>query len=485
MNDLLKKILDQTKQADIYDPSFYQTKQIPTNPVQENEYLKNPVNIFPIQEPELNYTPVDANKDQIISKMSDKQSQRLKLGMMPEERIVSNPTPAKTDQGLPPTDSEKAMDEIELPEEPRKAPTLEDILAGVKPDNELADAQSANQDFIRNVLLARAANKVGSSIAGVKADDQYGQDLIDYSGKKVSDLQTRKKADVDARNQAINEAKSGLDYKRVAFELGDKEKENDPNSEVSKAFRDYARSYIKMAGANINIDDRLSMADLQKQMGQIGNIVSAKMAQDTRSDNMKLAMAGKEEAKKEKITESRARYANVLNEQLKDVIKIKQNAASLKSAVAQAIKSPSGLADISAVYKFVKMLDTDSAVREGEISLLQSAIPIFDNFKNKVEGQFKGDVNKLSDEAKRSMLNIASEYLKAADNAYNRKLSTKKAIADKLEIPQEFYDPYYNEQINGKSQDQIPNEDSEAVEWAKKNPTNPDAIEILKLNGVK
>lgn len=355
----------------------------------------------------------------IESLKKETQNRKLNLGTMPEENItgrVEKPANVKKMAGPPETGNAEAMDRIELPQStpPAKQLSLEDILANVKPDTELADAQAQNQDFIKAVLMARAANKIGTAIAGVKPEENFGQDLIDYSGKKVSDLQARKKADVDARNQAISEAKSGLDYKRVAFELGDKEKENDPNSDVSKAFREYAQSYIDSAGSKIKIPQNLSMADLQKQMGVIGQQVQMKMSQDARRDSMELLKGQKEEAKNSKKEIENLNWADKTASTLNknpfytNYNKIKNNSAQFENA----IKNPSGMGDISALYSFVKFLDTESAVREGEIDLALSAVGGIEKIKLQMQKALAtGDVKVIPTSMIKKMAE-ANEILK-------------------------------------------------------------------------
>jgi hypothetical protein len=306
-----------------------------------------------------------------------------KLNAMQQQSKMAQPAPVAQKSMPAPSrqPTAEASESIDIPaqSEPYKRLSLQDLLSPLnKQNDELAAAQQGNQDFIRAALMARAANKIGSSIAGVKADDKYGQDAIDFSNKKVSDLQERDKAKRDARNQAISEAKSEIDLQKANFELGDKEKENDPNSAVSKAFREYAKSYVQAAGANIKIDDRLSYADLQKQMGSIGNIVTAKMAQDARRDNMMLAREGKIEANKTKLDDKNMQF---MERQLKGMkesknYKAAQTAENLISTLEDALKNPSAIKEIAATYQTVKSLDPDSAVREGEIGLLQQGVSL-------------------------------------------------------------------------------------------------------------
>lgn len=323
----------------------------------------------------------------------EKMGKKVQLRPFEEEQIQATaPMPAKMNTGMPPTTNAQDVNKLEIPQavEVKKQATLEELLSnmqGPKSDDELGAAQQGNQDYIRNILMARAANKIGTSIAGVKSDEKYGQDFIDLSNKKVTDLQDKRKSEREMEDQGFQRRNQVISEKKAIFELGDKEKENDPNSDVSKAFREYMRSYASVANVPVKIDDRMSMADLQKTTGMLGNIVSAKMAQDARRDNLKLAQENKKGAKDSKKEIDNLNWADktavalTKNPFMANFNKIKQNAMQFDNA----LKDPSGTADIAALYSYVKFLDSESAVREGEIDLLMRAVGGIDVVKLKME----------------------------------------------------------------------------------------------------
>ncbi len=371
-------------------------------------------------------------------------------GSVPKPTIKP-PLPFMPKQELP------VQQETQAPVE--KKASLADLLANLpKPgaDNELMNKQTNANDTIRNILMARAANKIGASIAGVNADEKYGQDFVDLANKDVTDLQARRKSEIEQEDQGFKRKNQVLSEKKAVFELGDKEKENDPNSELSKSFREFKNKYYESMGSTVRVKDGLSFADLSKTTGALDqSIMTAYLAKE-RSQDRAFQRELSSADKANKSSESKAKFANTIAEQMKDVVKVKENSNALKKALESAQKNPSGFRDISVIYKFVKALDSDSAVKEGEVDLLRAAIPAFENIKNQVEGQFKGDISKLSPKARAAMLQIANEYVAAADSAYDRKLSTKKAIAEDLGIPQKYYDQFYSE----KSQASAPKSDA-------------------------
>lgn len=359
-----------------------------------------------------------------MESLQKENNDRIKMASFEPEQIkASAPMPSKAMKpSLPFT---QPGENVEIPQDAKKAPTLEEILAnlpGQQKDNELADAQKSNQDYIRSVLLARAGNKIGSSIAGVQADEKYGQDFADLSNKKVSDLQDRRKSERDIEDQGFQRRNQVISEKKSLFELGDKEKENDPNSDVSQAFREYMRSYAKMANVPVNIDDRMSMADLQKTTGMLGNIVSAKMAQDARRDNLTLMKGQKEEAAKDKKDQKNVdfmeRQLNNIKKNSKNY-KAAQSAESLVALVEDAIKNPSAIKEIAATYETIKSLDPDSAVREGEVGLLQQGL------------SFRAKLQALASKATDNPRVYGNEFLKTMRDYAQFKSVLAKKLYDK------------------------------------------------------
>lgn len=287
MNDFLSKLLAGLPQS-------------PPQDIGEND---------PYLDPKVLPSPLMSPMQSLQQENKDRQA----IGMQfePEDVQAYTPQPAKMSPSLPMT---QPGNDLQIPDEvSQKQPSLSDILNQLpksSQDTELANAQSENRDNIKDILLMKAANKINTSLAQVAPDEKYAQDFIDLSNKKVTDLQDKRKSERDLedqdnkrRNQKISELKGDVDLQRANFELGDRQKENDPDSDVSKAFREYARSYVAQAGANIKIDDRLSYADLQKQMGTIGNAISAKMAADARKELMQMKLAETGTAKEDKATD--------------------------------------------------------------------------------------------------------------------------------------------------------------------------------------
>ena len=103
-----------------------------------------------------------------------------------------------------------------------------------------------------------------------------------------------------------------------------------------------------------------------------------------------------------------------------------------------AIQHPSGIGDITALYDAIKILDPSSAVRPGEVDLLQQATDAFSRIKlatsdftaNKrlLTPKVLGDMKKLLDVTKTSMDRQYNNLInRAVDNAVARGYDADKA----------------------------------------------------------
>jgi O6-methylguanine-DNA--protein-cysteine methyltransferase len=330
-----------------------------------------------------------------------------------------------------------------------KKPSLADILAGLKKpqgNDDLKNAQASRDDMLTNLLYMKAANTAAQGMVHQKADPDFLKDHIALNENKVTNVKDQTKANIDAEKLGFERSKNAIDENKAVFEMGDKEKENDPASNLSKSFRDFKNKYYEEMGSKVRVGEGLSYSDLAKATGALDQ--SIMVAYNTKLRNEDRAIARQESAgikadnKNQSNKEFNAKLGNQFAEQLKPAIKIKENALSLKRTLSDAMKDPSGLKDISAIYQYIKALDADSAVKEGEVQLIQSAIPKFNTIANQVEGQFGGDVKKLTPESRKRLLEIAGQYVQAGDAAYDRAYRTKNAIATAMGVPDEYYNPY-------------------------------------------
>lgn len=169
-----------------------------------------------------------------------------------------------------------------------KPKSLSDLLGNLtsQSDNELENAQQDRNDRLRNLALARAGATLGSALVQRQTPENFLQTEMEQANLPVSDILQKRKAIADKQQQAISNIKTDYDLQKAQLEMNKEEQRNDPTSDVSKAFRDYAKQYIELAGAKVNVPDNLSYNDMQERMGVLGNIINTKMAMDAKRQTM-------------------------------------------------------------------------------------------------------------------------------------------------------------------------------------------------------
>lgn len=366
----------------------------------------------------------------------------------------------------------------EIQEEVRKPIDLQELLTST---DELSKAQDESRDIMSKLLMVKGANQIGAALARQKPDDNYVKDFMDLAKAKPQDILTKNKEARDA-------SRFNIDQKKLLFELGDKERENDPNSDVSKAFREYARSYVEQAGSTIKIDDRLSMADLQKQMGIIGNSISAKMAQDARKEAMAMNTSAKHEATKEKQDIKNLDYLERMNKQMResDGFKAAKISDGIVTSLEDALKNPSAIKEIAATYESVKSLDPSSAVREAEVGLLQQGLSLREKLEA-LKSKATSNPRIYGNEFLKKMKEYAEFKRELSKRLYEKEFAASKNLAKKKGLSDqdiEDLDPM-TYMKNSQSQATQPESDPRIDAFMKKNniSNREEAIKILKQAG--
>lgn len=278
-------------------------------------------------------------------------------------------------------------------------------------DKEMASALADQREQLRALAIARGMAKIGRAAAGVQDKETPFAEAEQLANLPVAQLEKQREAQYKkfTREQEMTKVKEATD----------------PNSTHSVSYRNLAKSMLDMQGLQ-NISkaiEGMSADQIDKKFPMISNIVTAKMAQDARREQAALLRAGKEESK---LGKEELRHQDWLTNQLEKETKSPETKrierlASDATNIDRALQNPGGIGEIAVLYGFLKSIDENSAVREGEVKLgleamnaLERVKAFSSNFTNKkrvLSTQMMKDIKTINDSAKA-----------AASDAYNRRM---------------------------------------------------------------
>lgn len=262
--------------------------------------------------------------------------------LVPQQKAPVSPTAVSQAGGVPKGSQNNSPSQIAAPVEQQAEPAMgpESYLDLMK---QAQDGQN-QQALINNMLMA--GTTIGSAFAGQKPDYTAVNALRGQEGQGVANLTQQMKTTKDET------------------ELNDEKKLRDPNSDVSKAFRSALAKLGVPHTAKTSAQDAKSM----------GINVQNLMMQD-RALEKQMAMLGVKE-KKEKDA-----FVTGAQKSLMKPYQQYQKVASAKASLDGYLKGESsGPKDVAILYDFIKGLDPDSAVKEGEIQLGRSAMSLFEQY---------------------------------------------------------------------------------------------------------
>tara|TARA_R110000868_G_scaffold66014_13_gene197055 strand:+ start:838 stop:2418 length:1581 start_codon:yes stop_codon:yes gene_type:complete len=244
-------------------------------------------------------------------------------------------------------------------------------------NNTVAGLQQAQDQAASGRLaneLGRASELIGSSIAGVKPIAQ----------------------------QVFTEQAKNSDKAVESFEQRAEKEKSDPKSAISAQFRDFTRKF------GITVPSNMSAEAAAKIMPYAYQKFAAQQAQEARAEEGKLARANARDMKETTLEAARIAAGNKKEQKLTDkqtdfaekIGKAVQNKEYEKytklhnvvSRMQDSAKNPSAQGDAALVYDFVKALDNESAVREGEISFVGAAASVPQRVQTYINRAYKGEL---------------------------------------------------------------------------------------------
>ena len=242
-----------------------------------------------------------------------------------------------------------------------------------------------------------------------------------------------------------DEAKKNADMPLKEHEMLVANEKNDPNSGLSKFYRD------TLTGMGVKVTGNPSAAALEKQIPGIErmmalreNIAARKDAANARREEMSaIKDARNEKAKDESLYRAKERAKTRLQKSGSDFMEATQAA---EYADAMTANGDNGAEQISLLYNFVKGLDPRSTVREGEVALARLGGGRIQGTISAVLGEITGNpklitpqlIKELKEEIKIRANNTRKRYEKVQESEYKL---LKSAGVQEDEFDQ--VDPYY------------------------------------------
>lgn len=203
----------------------------------------------------------------------------------------------------PEADALKEMEAEVGDETSVKAPIVPE---GPKEDLELKAAQ---EDRRRNLLLtnlAEAASGIGTAVAShgqQTLDPNAFKNLRDQAGLKVSEVKEKR----EAQENEIKKRQSLLATAKNEVELQSDQAKRDPDSDVSKMFREV----IGQAMPELKIPPKISAFELEKLVGPLQNAANMKLAMESKKEMAQIAADARKAASDERKVRQDQRQEDV------------------------------------------------------------------------------------------------------------------------------------------------------------------------------
>lgn len=328
---------------------------------------------------------------------AETQTEEAKRVLSPKARMISagEPTAAQV---------AKQTEEAALGKILGQKSEYEDLLARYK------DAEERQRLAQLGVSLGQAGERIGSALAMVKPGDQsfYEQQM-----KLAGEITDEFKEEEAVRRE------------------GEK---NDPKSETSVSMR----NLLKEQG--ITVPENISAAFIEKQYPQFANILSRREAAKERAELRKERAEERADRKFDKLDSERKSLAirlapKIQNKQYETLSELQAQ----KSLIDEAVANPNPQRDTTMFYSFVKALDPNSVVREGEIKFSQAARSIPSSVRGLFNKGFKGQM--LLPEERKNIQDFMNQRLGLARSAWEASASPFLKQADEAKIDRELVAP--------------------------------------------
>jgi hypothetical protein len=312
-----------------------------------------------------------------------------------------------------------------------------------------------------------------------------------------------------------DEMRKGADQKVKDFEALTEKEKDDRGSKGSIKMQGFAKQMLEKAGFDPSLVDGMSYNQIEKNFPQITNMMTQKQAQEARqqtarehNDMLKLRYAEltQDKSKSNGEREDRntlKRYDDLGKRLVAEIASGRSTFGTHSKTLAatrniRALMDGRDLNDLDSreVYEVAKSLDrvlsqsgstisgTDKLTPDTAMSRVEKQLEFITN-KRKGAGaasfleRYQKNLQREEDQAIRSIQKSQGQLLSSYSDLREKDPVKWALILGQHNLPEDILERKID------SLDSINTEDKEAIEWAKANPKNPDAIQILKLHGIK
>lgn len=401
--------------------------------------------------------------DQMVSKVNEENATPEQIARYLEYKKMSEPKPSLGEQLKPPRPESPSPIKELINRAPAEAPAPEPLEAPAPQEESLNVL-----DFGQNTL----ANQEGLQAAQQRQNDlQFLANMNRAFGQIAGGLSQTGKPDSSIADAVERQGKQQVEnyQQQVDFQ------KQDPNSSYSKGLKDYFKTKLKM-----EIRGDASAAELEKIMPFAVREYESKLererlkSQKTEDMAFKKDEAAKDRDLKRELLKEKAeagataasekRTAKEEGEQnsfiertSKQLEKHTGNLTTLrnaKSAIDEAVKNPSSIKDVSALYSFIKALDPASVVREGEIALANRASGLFGSLTLKLS-QLTTDPKLITAKNLKDIQSTVTQLHDLANSEYDLRRQTAYKRAKSRKITEDRFgefDPYHTEAAERETQ---------------------------------
>lgn len=318
-----------------------------------------------------------------------------------------------------PSAPRKMMQQMPKPEMSQLEQNMGDIQAKVQEQQETPEQKALR--FAEENRVSAAIQRATSNVGEALASAGIGRKIeLDKEGQKLLEQGIDRPAEI---------LKFQQEQEKIKRDLQNAGKMADPNSDISKL----TRSMLGQVGLSSMASSNMSAQDLKNAGIDVDTLLSRKIQMDQTRAMREQTMSMRENAR---VSDMAARLApKVQNNQYEKMVTLNSQLDLIKNAV----ENPNPQNDSAIIYAFVKALDPESVVREGEITFVQAARSVPSKMKALLSRAVDGQT--LTPTERQNIFNFAQNAANLQQKAWKASAAPYLEQARKMNIPEEMIVP--------------------------------------------